>query len=151
VLATDPDAVDEPRFDISRRLRDPRDIITICSSLVTITFREDSDNKSNIDHHDDRFLSTERGKIRLAHFSVQEYLISEHLQTSTTALSCYYCNKHIAHVFIAKTCLAYLLQFDQEDGVNSNTATSYLLSDYAADNWMDHARSDPIGDWIYKE
>jgi ankyrin repeat protein len=145
VLATDPDAIDEPRFDKGRRLRDPRDIIIICSSLVTITFREDSGHKSNIDHHNDRVPSIEEGEIRLAHFSVQEYLISEHLRTSTTALSCYYFNEKIAHVFIAKTCLAYLLQFDQDNGVDWNTTWSYPLSRYAANNWMGHAGWDPAG------
>jgi ankyrin repeat protein len=62
-----------------------------------------------------------------------------------TALSCYYFNEKIAHVFIAKTCLAYLLQFNQANGVNSNTARSYPLSRYAADHWMGHAGWDPAG------
>ncbi|KAF8482351.1 hypothetical protein JB92DRAFT_3268310, partial [Gautieria morchelliformis] len=146
VIATDPDAIDEPLFDLSRPLWDPQDILTICSSLVTITFPEDSSNKSDIDHHDDRVLSTEAGEIRLAHFSVREYLISEHLRTSTT-LSCYHFNEKIAHVCIVKTCLAYLLQFDQDNGMNSNTARSYPLSPYAAYQWMDHAGWDPAGDW----
>ncbi|KAF8511998.1 hypothetical protein JB92DRAFT_3117575 [Gautieria morchelliformis] len=84
VIATDPDAIDEPLFDPSRRLRDARDILTICSSLVTITFPEDSSNQGNIVH---RVHSTEAGEIRLAHFSVREYLTSEHLRTSTTRLS----------------------------------------------------------------
>ncbi|KAF8517224.1 hypothetical protein JB92DRAFT_2714257, partial [Gautieria morchelliformis] len=111
VIATDPDAIDEPLFDLGRRLWDPQDILTICSSLVTITFPKDSSNKGNINHHDDNVLSTEAREIRLAHFSVREYLISEHLRTSMTTLSCYYFNEKVAHIFIAKTCLAYLLQF----------------------------------------
>ncbi|KAF8522653.1 hypothetical protein JB92DRAFT_3268881, partial [Gautieria morchelliformis] len=118
VIATDPDAEDGPLFDRRRRLRDPRDILTICLSLVTITFQADSNS------------------IRLAHFSVREYLISEHLQTSTTAISVYYFNERMAHVFIAKTCLAYLLHFDS---ANRNPAMSYPLSFYATHNWMDHA------------
>ncbi|KAF8484357.1 hypothetical protein JB92DRAFT_1574797 [Gautieria morchelliformis] len=134
VLATDPDAREGPLFDRRRRLRDPGDILTICSSLVTITFRED-------------LLFIKPGEIRLAHFSVREYLISEHLRTSTTVLSYYYFNEKMAHVFIAKTCLAYLLQFDQDNGVNLNTARSYPLSHYAASNWMHHAGWDPAGDW----
>ncbi|KAF8527082.1 hypothetical protein JB92DRAFT_1002439 [Gautieria morchelliformis] len=36
VLATNPDARQGPLFDRHRRLRDPGDILTICSSLVTI-------------------------------------------------------------------------------------------------------------------
>ena len=37
VLAADPDANNGLQFDARRRLRDPRDILTICSSLVTIS------------------------------------------------------------------------------------------------------------------
>ncbi|KAF8523571.1 hypothetical protein JB92DRAFT_2785034, partial [Gautieria morchelliformis] len=143
VIATDPDAKNGHLFDRRWRLRDPRDLLDICSSLVTITFNEGSSNKG---HYDDRVLSTELGEIRLAHFSVREYLTSEHLQVSPTALSCYYFNEKMAHVFIAKTCLAYLLQFDQDNGVNLNTARSYPLSRYAAEKWMDHAGWDPAGD-----
>ncbi|KAF8493560.1 hypothetical protein JB92DRAFT_2683457, partial [Gautieria morchelliformis] len=36
VFATDPDAREGPLFDCQRQLRDPGDILTICSSLVTI-------------------------------------------------------------------------------------------------------------------
>ncbi|KAF8514292.1 hypothetical protein JB92DRAFT_2677808, partial [Gautieria morchelliformis] len=146
VIATDPDAIDEPLFDLSRRLRDPRDILTICSSLVTITCQADSSNKGNINHHDGRVVSMEAGEIRLAHFSVREYLISEHLRTSMTVLSCYYFHEKIAHIFIAKTCLAYLLHVDQDNGINGNTTRSYPLFRYAAYNWMDHAGWDPAGD-----
>lgn len=37
VLGADPDANNGLQFDARRRLRDPRDILTICSSLVTIS------------------------------------------------------------------------------------------------------------------
>jgi hypothetical protein len=140
VIATDPDAKNGPLFDHRRRLWDPRDILDICSSLVTITFREDSSNEGSIgDRDSSRVLSTEPGTIKLAHFSVREYLISEHLHMNTPGLSCYYFNEKIAHVFMAKTCLAYLLQFDQKDDVNSTTLRSHPLARYATENWMDHA------------
>jgi hypothetical protein len=70
VVATDPDTEDAPLFDRRRRLRDPRDILTICSSLVTFTFRGDSRMEGSL--HDDGALFTEAGQIRLAHFSVRE-------------------------------------------------------------------------------
>ncbi|KAF8532232.1 hypothetical protein JB92DRAFT_3103962 [Gautieria morchelliformis] len=159
---------------------DRRDALRLLQCLVTITFRangnsvgdnsednygddsygdnddyEGSSDGASIDYHDDnRALLTEAGEITLAHFSVREYLISEHLRTSTTAISHYYFNEKMAHVFIAKTCLAYLLQFDQDNGVRKkkkkvlwNTALSYPLSHYAAHNWLDHAGWDPAGDW----
>jgi Ankyrin repeat len=146
VIATDPDAKNGPLFDHRRRLWDPRDILDICSSLVTIAFQEDGSNDGSIDVHIDRTTFIEPGWVKLAHFSVREYLISDHLRTNTTALSYYFFNEKIAHVFIAKTCLAYLLQFDQEH-VNSTTLRSYPLSRYATDNWTDHARWDRAGDW----
>ncbi|KAF8532006.1 hypothetical protein JB92DRAFT_2781150, partial [Gautieria morchelliformis] len=151
VLATDPDAREGPLFDRRRRLRDPGDILTICSSLVTITFHEGSNAEDDDYGHDydydydsfneddfnddDGVLFTKAGEIRLAHFSLREYLISEHIRTRTTGISYYYFNEKIAHVFIAKTCLAYLLQFDQDNGINLNIAQSYPLSCYAANNW----------------
>ncbi|KAF8530660.1 hypothetical protein JB92DRAFT_2694798, partial [Gautieria morchelliformis] len=112
VIATDPDAKKGPLFDCRRRpWGGPQGILYICSSLVTITSREDSSNVASIGCRDGRVLVPKTGMIRLAHFSVREYLISEHLWMSTTALSCYYFDEKVAHVSIAKTCLAYLLQF----------------------------------------
>ncbi|KAF8507626.1 hypothetical protein JB92DRAFT_3198641, partial [Gautieria morchelliformis] len=169
VIATDPDAEDGPLFDRRRRLRDPRDILTICLSLVTITFQVNSNSVGNnsednydsygednyegssdggsIDYHvDNRALLTEAGEITLAHFSVREYLISEHLRTSAASLSHFHFNEKIADVFIAKTCLAYLLQFEQDNSVWWTTFRCYPLSRYAANNWMGHAKSDSAGD-----
>jgi Ankyrin repeats (3 copies)/Ankyrin repeat len=147
VLATDPDAENRPLFDRRHRLRDPRDILVICPSLVTITvseatvqYAEDSNDKG-IDRNDARF--TLPGEIRLAHFSVREYLTSEHLRTSDTRLSYYHLNQEIAEVFIAKTCLAYLLQFDQNDSLNGDKLASYPLCSYAARHWSLYAGSDP--------
>jgi hypothetical protein len=41
---------------------------------------------------------------------------------------------------------AYLVQFDQDNSVNSNTASSYPLTRYAADNWIGHAGWDRADD-----
>jgi hypothetical protein len=58
VLATDPDARDGQLFDECRQLRDPRDILTICSSLVTIAFGEGSNTED-----DDYEVSSNEGSI----------------------------------------------------------------------------------------
>ncbi|KAF8496923.1 hypothetical protein JB92DRAFT_2671092, partial [Gautieria morchelliformis] len=141
VIATDADTKGGPLFDRRRRLRDPRDILSICSSLVTISVPDatSSDIKETNDN-------TEVGEIRLAHFSVKEYLISEHLRNSDAQVSYFHFNKQMAHVFIAKTCLAYLLQFDQDNVISQSTIRSYPLSRYAAKYWMFHAQLDPAGD-----
>ena len=51
-------------------------------------------------------------------------------------------NQTVAHTLIATTCLAYLLQFDQRSCVNHTTVETYPLFDYAAQNWIHHAKSD---------
>ena len=57
-------------------------------------------------------------------------------------LSFYHLNQKITDTIIAKTCLAYLLQFIQHGGVNSSTKKFYPLSYYAAQHFMKHARPD---------
>ncbi|KAF8489409.1 hypothetical protein JB92DRAFT_2820030 [Gautieria morchelliformis] len=141
VLATDPDAEDGPLFDPGRRPWDSRNIVTICSSLVTIVVTEVKVHRDGDGMNQDR----EASSLRLAHFSVREYLTSEHLQKNPK-LSYYHFNRRVADRYIAKTCLAYLLQFSEHNCVSSTTRRTYPLSDYAARQWMDHAQSDADGE-----
>ncbi|KAF8489415.1 hypothetical protein JB92DRAFT_2836085 [Gautieria morchelliformis] len=91
VLATDPDAEDGPLFDPGRRPWDPRNIVTICSSLVTIVVTEVKVHRDGDGMNQDR----EASSLRLAHFSVREYLTSEHLQKNPK-LSYYHFNRRVA-------------------------------------------------------
>ncbi|KAF8490589.1 hypothetical protein JB92DRAFT_2819701, partial [Gautieria morchelliformis] len=141
VIATDADAKGGPLFDRRRRLRNPQDILSICSSLVTISMPNAT--SSDIEETNE---NTEAGEIRLAHFSVKEYLISEHLGNGDAQVSYFHFNEQMAHVFIAKTCLAYLLQFIKDNVISQSTIRSYPLSRYAAKYWMFHAQADPVGD-----
>ena len=79
----------------------------------------------------------------LVHLSVKEYLVLERIRSSPT-LWCSF-NKKLANIFIAQTCLAYLLQFVEHDFTNSGTASTFPLSGYAAKYWMHHAWSDDDG------
>jgi hypothetical protein len=63
---------DDPQFDPENRLLEPWDVLTICSSLVTIVTRPE--------------YSCNRGfyeiiELRLAHSSVKEYLISDRIRS----------------------------------------------------------------------
>ncbi|KAF8512685.1 hypothetical protein JB92DRAFT_264466 [Gautieria morchelliformis] len=142
VLATDPDAKHGPLFDPDRRLDYSKYILNICSSLVTI-----------------RVLDTEalypeygedvRGKVTeltLAHFSVCEYMTSECLRTHSK-LSFYHCDKKLANTFIAKTCVAYLLQFDQHH-ISQDIWISHPLCSYAANYWIRHTQPDNDDDVV---
>ena len=100
-----------------------------------------------------RRLSRNDCIIRLAHFSVKEYLISERIRAQN-ASSCYakeaskYAIQEIsAHRSIASHCLAYLLQFEyygelQIWRVNPliGNIRGYPLSRYAATQWVDHVK-----------
>lgn len=147
VLATDPSAEDGCQFDPQQRLRDPRDVLSICSSLVTLT---NLDVRTDIKKGDgDKDEETSRDLamtgLKLAHFSVREYLVSDYLRQSSDTRVLFYHFDKIADTLIATTCLAYLLQFNRHKCVGSNTALTHPLSVYAASYWMDHARSDTDG------
>ena len=76
--------------------------------------------------------------LRLAHFTVKEYLVAVHKRNS--AISAYSVNEQLANTFIAQACLAYLLQF-HTDIVEME---EFPLACYAAKYWIKHAKSGNI-------
>ncbi|KAF8519162.1 hypothetical protein JB92DRAFT_2808791 [Gautieria morchelliformis] len=137
VLATDPNAKTGPLFDPERRFDDPWDILTLCSSLVSVTTVTDN----ALRYHE--YLKDGQGQfteLRLAHFSVREYLVSECLRTHCK-LSIYHCDEKLANTFIAKTCVAYLLQFNQHS-ISRDIWISHPLCSYAAEYWIRHTQPD---------
>lgn len=80
--------------------------------------------------------------IKLAHFSVKEYLISEYLYKHHMKKIAYFAlNKQTAHSTISKICLAYLLQFNTPEPLDKNLTESSPLAEYAAEHWIFHAKS----------
>jgi hypothetical protein len=85
------------------------------------------------------------GKIKLAHFSIKEYLLSDQLFRSEKVLSSFHLTSiETSHASISQTCLAYLLHFNAPDSVDINTAVSFPLAHYAAKHWVSHAHSGGI-------
>ncbi|KAH0534080.1 hypothetical protein FGG08_007314, partial [Glutinoglossum americanum] len=117
---------DHPQFDPERRFPEPRDILTICSSLVTVGATEGSRDRVT------------REQIRLAHFSVKEYLVSERIRAGPA--SQYSIQEIHTNVSIAEICLAYLLQFDNPTSLTFRTFEEFPLARYAARYWTQHAR-----------
>ncbi|OAQ67814.1 nacht and ankyrin domain-containing protein [Pochonia chlamydosporia 170] len=122
--AVDAIAVDldhKPHFNHGNRMPVPLEIARFCSSLVVLS--------KNI---------LEGGQVvkelKLAHFSVQEYLMSDRLHPGIAM----YLGEVAAKVSITQVCLAYLLELDQ--GL-SKTALQRLfpMAHYAASYWVDHA------------
>ena len=84
------DLEDHPRFDPGRRFPDPEEVLAICPSLIT-----------TVVHRNYQGDTTE---VKLAHFSVQEYLVSERVFDTWYSIQ-----EIIAHRSIVEICVAYLL------------------------------------------
>jgi hypothetical protein len=110
----------DPRFDPELRLPEPRDILTMCSSLVTTA-------TSTI--YDSYGSTREIEELRLAHFSVKEYLVSDRVRTGPTSR---YSIGKCADEYIAQTCLTYLLYFRGPTLLTSTSIDEFPLARYAA-------------------
>src|SRR3984885_5515855 len=79
-------------------------------------------------------LKSNAGIIKLSHMSVKDYLLSQH----HVGVAGFCLNEKLSHSHIAKTCLAYLLQFENLDMLNLDTIDEYPLAQYAAEYWVMH-------------
>ena len=127
----------EPRFDPDQRPREPRRILDICSSLITIS--HNAVHKVGYGNPLRRVPASvvESGILSLAHLSVKEYIISQRARNSS-----YHLDKKLADSAISRDCLAYLLQFDTVDCLCDQSEASISFGRYAAEFWITHARSD---------
>ncbi|THY22638.1 hypothetical protein D6D01_06249 [Aureobasidium pullulans] len=114
-----------PAFKEVNRIFEIQDLITLCSSLVTI-----------IDIEVSRFDLEEQGtrEIHLAHSSVKEYLRSRHLARPFNRLS----EEVHAKGTIAKTCIGYLISLPIDHFWHPNQNQFPFAA--IASHWMEHAR-----------
>lgn len=77
------------------------------------------------------------GWVKLAHMSVKDYLLSEHIKNG--AASYFSINQILAHSLIAQTCLAYILHLSTSRDLS--TTQYFPLTWYAADHWINHMTS----------
>ncbi|KAI1125913.1 hypothetical protein F5Y10DRAFT_246133 [Nemania abortiva] len=111
IISTDAISVDE-----EKRLLEPKLCLELLSSLVT----------------------TPCGllggtTVRLAHFSLKEYLMSENIAKGPAAR--FYFSERDAHLHVALSCLAYHLH---RSSLKEKDVKGLRLMYYAADNWMWH-------------
>ena len=114
-------------FDADIRFPDPRDLLDIFPGLLEVEVNE---SKHPI--------------VRLAHFSVKEYLISERIKTQKPQK--FWLPETQSHELIAATCLAYILHFEGKDDSLIDIDTfrlksfrKYPLMAYACCYWTTHA------------
>ncbi|KAF8196084.1 ectomycorrhiza-induced ankyrin-domain/NACHT-domain-containing protein [Pholiota molesta] len=122
-VTVDFDMEDGPQYVPAHRYWNERDVLEKCAGLITES----------------------EGEVKLAHFSIKEYLLSEHLSDGVTS-GFHLISIETSHALISQTCLAYLLQFDVPNSlaVHINVATSFPLAPYAAKHWVSHAQSGGI-------
>ena len=118
----DPQAI--TTFDPDERLFDPNSILEILGSLVTRSL-EDSSSKV----------------IVLAHFSVQEYLVSGAIKSNET--SKFGIIDIVPDSFIAESCLQYLFYYDESDlkTTSKKDLDTFPLLQYACQFWYIHTNA----------
>lgn len=127
VLFTESDVV----FDETYRLFEPGDFVKYMSSLVVVQSVTDSE-----------ILFDRHTTIRLAHFTIKEYLMSDRLAESSANF--FYFTETDAHLHIAHSCVAYYLHcIAHQDQSDRNLE----LRRYASANWMSHLEMVPRELW----
>ena len=122
------DIKDNPQINFDKRLPEPRDILLMCSSLVT----------TKVDIEKSSGVPKSRELVRLAHFSVKEYLVSG--QVKDGPASQYSINEIHANALIAEGCLMYLLQIGNCGSLTDQTDKQFPLLRYAEEFWSYHAQ-----------
>ena len=134
-------------FFPDERLPDPEDVMVVCSSLISCNTDYSIDdpidnsvaesthsNSSGNDSGDGGIEQRGTRQIRLAHFSVKEYLLSDRcaLQSDLQTQTC--------HAVIAEGCLRYLLHLSEDSPLTKEVVDQYPLARYAAEYWWQHAQ-----------
>ena len=123
--------VDESCFDVEDRFTSPSDLLRLCASLVIL--QGAGINEEGI------AIKDEPREIGLAHYSVAEYLTSEHIQNSEA--KSFAVTPQEAHEYMVKSSLLYLESFDESDWLYESVYNDFPFLKYAAIKWLDHFRA----------
>ena len=143
------DARKEPRFNPENRFFDSKEILVICSSLVSVfTENRNAISEWTIPRRESRYADRYVLCIKLAHFSVKEYLTSFDIRNGPAEM--YAITRELANTSIAESCLAMLLHLDKRGSLTSlppprakslikELEEKFPLAEYAAKHWLKHA------------
>ena len=131
--------LDEPAcLNLRRRLQDADDLREICPGLIDVGVKRNDETQFESDRYNN--IEGTAPTVRIAHFSVQEYLESDRItQQKAASLAL---QSASAHAEIAQICLIYL----QEPGLSSGTLDQtklkeFPLAHFAALFWHHHYRN----------
>ncbi|EKD13362.1 uncharacterized protein L3040_002778 [Drepanopeziza brunnea f. sp. 'multigermtubi'] len=147
ILAVDLECT-PPHFDVDSRLLEPRNILAICSSLVTISAPSEwsLDSRTNPLPLGKTAKSKEPTPIlRLAHASVADYLTQS--PPPPTSPPTFHFSPTTARQFLAQTCLGYLMNPLFATGFNHKSYPSHLEThpflDHASSRWPEYLQREP--------
>ena len=80
--------------------------------------------------------------MQFAHFSVKEYLTSARLAEAKDTIPHFHVSMTAAHTIVARAGLGVLLHFDED--VTKDSLEEFPLAEYAAENWVGHARFENV-------
>lgn len=116
------DVIPDSGFDRDEVLVNPLEVLDICSSLITVTDREQEG------------WGSVSQTITLAHYSVKEYLTSDRIKQGP--LNQYSMQEVECHCSIAMASLKYLMQFQQP--LSEEALVMSVLARYSAKFWSSH-------------
>jgi hypothetical protein len=134
---------DPPKYNAERQLKSSEDLQQICAGFIDIDVRfADGYGPGMEELNVFSIPDTRYEMVRIAHFSVQEFLRSDRIQTSKDLqdLVNFHVNMQDANDQMAGTCLTFLLEpsiLEPMDSTSSPLA-SMALEHYAARYWIDH-------------
>jgi ankyrin repeat protein len=120
---------------------DFRDSLDILAGLVVFSDGADStEHGGHTEHAKARMELTPGARVRLAHFSVKEYLESERISGSSASL--FRLEAGACHRFLAQSCLTYLMCYSKcgEKTSPRLDLDRFHLLNYAAYKWHEHSR-----------
>ncbi|VUC20320.1 unnamed protein product [Clonostachys rosea] len=130
---------DSPRYNAERQLKSTEDIQQICAGLVEFEARIVGEDHEGIrELRTILAIGTRYETVRIAHFSVQEFLMSNWIQESKDLqdMASFYVNMPDANDQMVCTCLTLLMEPSILDTSKSTSHT--VLEYYAARYWVDH-------------
>lgn len=145
-LAVDIDGLG--RYDPASRFNDGADdLARICPGFIEIVLEDDEPNVWVADWSDEaeyapwskrhkKAKSGSRWIVRIAHYSVQEYLLSDAIATSRA--SNFALSAPSQHGRLSKVCLLYLKNSDFQQRHDIYDLGQHAFARYAVDNWYHH-------------
>ena len=123
-------------FNIEDRFFDVHDLLKICSSFVSLAGSKSTTKIGDFSFYlEDEFLTDDKLILRLAHFSVKEYILSKKNDVTGFLQSDMI---NTAELVMAETCLIYLLSIDITDLTCNGYCNEYPFVDYASFYWFRH-------------